>query len=214
MTEAVVFDLDGVLIDSEQRWDDVRQELAADHGIAWPADASKAMLGMSSKEWPVYMAEAVGVPLAPEAINAAVVARMREAYEADLPLLPGAVDAVERLGARWPLGLASSSNREIIDAVLDAMGVAGRFAVTVSSEEVARGKPAPDVYAEALARLGVERAVAIEDSHNGMRSAHAAGLRVVAIPNPHFPPGEDALALADLVVDGLPALSADAVASL
>ena len=213
MIEAVVFDLDGVLVDSEQLWDEARQGLAADHGVDWPDDASRAMLGMSSKEWPRYVAEEIGVRLAPDAINAEVVRRMLRGYEEHLPLLPGAREAVERLGARWPLGLASSSNREVIDVVLREMGVTERFAATVSSEEVARGKPAPDVWLEAAARLGVDAAacIAIEDSHNGILSASAAGMRVIAIPNRHYPPGDDALAEADLVLDGLDDLTVAAV---
>ena len=217
MIAAVVFDLDGVLIDSEQLWDEARQQLAAEHAVAWPDDASRSMLGMSSKEWPSYMAGTVGLPLPPDAINAAVVRRMRDAYERDLPQLPGAVEAIERLGARWPLGLASSSNREIIDVVLGRMGVAERFAATVSSEEVARGKPSPDVWLEALRQLGVEdasSAVAIEDSRNGIRSAKDAGMRVIAIPNPHYPPGDEALALADRVVDDLAHLVPEALEAL
>jgi HAD superfamily hydrolase (TIGR01509 family) len=209
--EAVVFDLDGVLLDSEQAWDDARRELAAEAGIAWPEQATRAMMGMSSKEWPAYVRDEVGVPLDAEEINARVVAFVLALYRDELPLLPGAVEAVERMAAAYPLGLASSSNREVIDTVLDAMGVGERFAATVSSEEVARGKPSPDVYAEALRRLGVVRAAAIEDSANGIRSAHAAGLRTIAIPNPHFPPEAEALGLADAVLPGLDALTADAV---
>jgi HAD superfamily hydrolase (TIGR01509 family) len=209
--EAVVFDLDGILLDSEQAWDDARRSLAEEAGRPWPQSATRDMMGMSSKEWPAYVRDEVGVPLDAEQINRRVVDDVLERYRTELPLLPGAREAVERMGERWPLALASSSNREVIDAALEAMGVTERFAVTVSSEEVARGKPAPDVYAEAVRRLGVERAAAVEDSSNGIRSAHAAGLRVLAIPNPHFPPGEDALALADAVLPGLDALTADAV---
>jgi len=210
---AVVFDLDGLLVDSEQLWDRVRRELAADHGVAWPPEATRAMMGMSSPEWSRYMAEEVGLPLTADEVNAEVVRRLRAAYERELPLLPGAREAVERLAAAFPLGLASSSNREVIDAVLDRMGVARCFAATVSSEEVARGKPSPDVYVEAARRLGVDpaRAAAIEDSHNGIRSAKAAGMRVLAIPNPHFPPDEAALALADVVLADLDALTPAAV---
>ena len=213
VVRAVIFDLDGVLVDSEQVWDQVRRDLAADHGIAWPEDATRAMMGMSSPEWSRYMRETVGVPLPAAAINDDVLARVLAAYEAELPLLPGAREAVERLAAEWPLGLASSSNREIIDVVLERMGVAERFAATVSSEEVPRGKPAPDVYVEAARRVGVATGdvVAIEDSHNGMRSADAAGMRVIAIPNPHFPPDDDALALAGLTLGGLDELTPDAV---
>jgi HAD superfamily hydrolase (TIGR01509 family) len=200
--DAVVFDLDGVLVDSEQLWDDVRRGLARDAGLEWPASATRDMMGMSSPEWSRYMHEVVGLPEGPEEVNRLVVDAMIDRYTAGPPWLPGALEAVRATAQLWPLALASSSNRELIDAVLEAGNLTELFRVTVSSEEVARGKPAPDVYLEAARRLGVapERAAAIEDSHNGIRSAKAAGLRVVAIPNPHFPPDDDALALADVVV--------------
>jgi HAD superfamily hydrolase (TIGR01509 family) len=206
---AVVFDMDGVLIDSEQVWDEVRRELARERGRPWPEGATRDMMGMSSREWSRYMHEVVGVPEPPEEINREVVERMLERYAEGPPWLPGATEAVRRIAERWPLGLASSSNRELIDAVLEAGGLSGLFRATVSSEEVARGKPAADVYLEAARRLGVapERAAAIEDSHNGIRSAKAAGMRVVAIPNPHFPPDEDALAEADVVLESIDRLT-------
>ncbi len=213
MISAVIFDLDGVLVDSEQRWDEARQGLAAEHGRPWPAEATTAMQGMSAPEWSGYLAQTIGIPLAPAAINAAVVERMQRAYEEDLPVLPGAVASVERLASRWPLGLASSSNRELIDLALELMGVTARFGATVSSEEVAHGKPSPDVYLEAARRLGVDprEAAAVEDSSNGIRSAKAAGMTVIAIPNPHYPPAEDALAAADVALDGVDALTVDVV---
>jgi HAD superfamily hydrolase (TIGR01509 family) len=211
MIETLIFDLDGVLVDSEQVWDQARKDVVDEYGGTWTDSATRDMLGMSSKEWPVYVVEQLGVSLTPEQVNEAVVAALLREYDKHLPLLPGAREAVERMAERFTLGLASSSNRPVIDLVLERMGVADRFKATVSSEEVARGKPAPDVYLEALARLGVEHAAAIEDSENGIRSAHAAGLRVLAIPNPHFPPAEDALALADLVLADLDALTPDAV---
>ena len=211
--DAVVFDLDGVLLDSEQAWDDARKELVAETGGTWTDTATRDMLGMSSREWPLYVRDRLGVPLEPDEINADVVRRVLERYRRELPLLPGARDAVQRLADRWPIALASSSNREVIDEVLDAMGVADRFTATVSSEEVGRGKPAPDVYEEAARRLGADpaRSVAIEDSENGIRSAHAAGMRVLAVPNPHFPPADEAVALADAVLPDLGALTPDAV---
>jgi HAD superfamily hydrolase (TIGR01509 family) len=207
--DAVVFDMDGVLIDSEQVWDDVRQALARERGLPWPPSATRDMMGMSSTEWSRYMHDAVGLPEPPEEINREVVARMLERYAQGPPWLPGAVDAVRRIAERWPLGLASSSNRELIDAVLEAGGLAGSFRATVSSEEVPRGKPAPDVYLETARRLGVDpaRAAAVEDSHNGIRSAKAAGMRVVAIPNPHFPPDDEALAEADVLVPDVASLT-------
>jgi HAD superfamily hydrolase (TIGR01509 family) len=208
---AVIFDLDGVLVDSEQVWDQSRKDVVAEHGGTWTDSATTDMLGMSSKEWPVYLIEQLGVPLSVDEINEAVVAAMLREYQAELPLLPGARAAVTRMGDAFTLGLASSSNRPIIDLVLHEMGVTDRFKATVSSEEVDRGKPAPDVYQEALRRLGVETATAIEDSDAGLRAAHAAGLYVIAIPNPHFPPSDEALALADVRLATLEELTADVV---
>jgi HAD superfamily hydrolase (TIGR01509 family) len=212
--DAVVFDLDGVLIDSEQVWDDVRETLARERGGRWSEAAQRDMMGMSSPEWSRYMHDEVGLAESPEAINREVVARMLRRYAAGPPWLPGAVEAVRRVAARWPLGLASSSNRELIDAVLGAGRLTPLFQATVSSEEVPRGKPAPDVYLETARRLGVPpgRCAAVEDSHNGIRSAKAAGMRVIAVPNPHFPPGDDALADTDAVVRSIADLEPEALA--
>ena len=209
MIEAVVFDLDGVLLDSEQVWDEVREELVKERGGRWHEQAQTEMMGMSSVEWSRYMHDELGLPEPPEEISAEVVQRLEEVYRKRLPLIDGAREAVERLAARWPLGLASSSNREVIDLVLDLSGLARFFRVTVSSEEVPRGKPAPDVYLEAARGLGVppKRCAAVEDSHNGIRSAKAAGMRVIAIPNQHYPPGEEALALADVTLGSLAELT-------
>jgi HAD superfamily hydrolase (TIGR01509 family) len=207
--QAIVFDLDGVLLDSEHVWAEARQQLAEERGGRWHDQASRDMMGMSSHEWSRYMHEVIGLPEPPEEISAEVVGRLDAIYREKLPLFDGAVEAVKRLAARWPLGLASSSNRELIDLVLELSGLAPCFQVTVSSEEVARGKPAPDVYLDAAHRLGVRpgRCAAVEDSENGIRSAKAAGMRVLAIPNPLYPPAEDALALADDVLDSLEELT-------
>jgi HAD superfamily hydrolase (TIGR01509 family) len=211
--DAVVFDLDGLLIDSEQLWDEVRETLARERGGRWSERAQADMMGMSSPEWSRYMHDVVGLSDPPDAIAEEVVRRMEARYRERLPLLPGAREAVERLAGRWRLGLASSSNRPLIDLALEVGELARFFVATVSSEEVARGKPAPDVYLEACRRLDVapERAAAIEDSRNGIRSAKAAGLRVVAIPNPHFPPDEESLGLADVGLSSLRELDANAV---
>lgn len=213
MIDAVVFDLDGVIIASEELWDDVRENLACERGGRWSAQAQADMMGMSSTEWSRYLHEVVGLPESPEEINREVVRRMLGRYSDHLPLIDGAVDAVKRLAARWPLGLASSSNRELIDHVLELSGLASCFKVTVSSEEVERGKPAPDVHLEAARRLGVEpsRGVAIEDSASGIRSAHAAGMHVVAIPNRAFPPPADVLALASIVLESIKELDPEVV---
>ena len=209
---AVIFDLDGVLVESEGLWNRAKRELADAHGVPWPDDAERTMMGMSSPEWSGYLAD-LGVPLAPGAISDAVVTRLSEIYAEELPLLPGAQEAVRRLAARWPLGVASSSNRPIIELVLGEAGVQGCFAVTVSSEEVARGKPAPDVYLEAARRLGAEPGdcVAIEDSTNGLRAAHAAGMGVVAIPNREFAPDPEAVELAGAALESLAELDAEVV---
>jgi HAD superfamily hydrolase (TIGR01509 family) len=210
---AVVFDLDGLLLDTEQVWDEVREALVHERGGRWHDGAQAAMMGMSSPEWSRYMHEDLGLAEPPEEINAEVVRRMLARYGERLPLIDGAVEAVERLAARWPLGLASSSNRPLIDLALELSGLDRRFQVTVSSEEVARGKPAPDVYLEATRRLGVDpsEAAAIEDSRSGILAARAAGMRVVAIPNRHYPPDAGTLAQADVVLDSLDDLTPEAV---
>jgi HAD superfamily hydrolase (TIGR01509 family) len=200
--DAVVFDLDGVIVDSEQVWDDVREAYVRETGGTYTEHSAHDMMGMSSPEWSRYMAEELRVPVTPEEINAAIVELMLARYGEAPPLIPGAVEAVRRIGAAVPLAIASSSNRELIDVVLRVTGLDGDFGATVSSEEVPRGKPSPDVYLEAARRLGADatRCGAVEDSHNGIRSAKGAGMRVVAVPNPHYPPDDESLALADVVV--------------
>jgi HAD superfamily hydrolase (TIGR01509 family) len=207
--EAVFFDQDGVLIDSEGAWDAARRAVVAENGGRWKAGATREMMGMSAPEWSRYVREELGVRLPPAQISELVVARLLAEYAQSLPLLPGAVEAVKRVAARWPVGLASSANREVIDAVLAASGLAGVFGATVSGEEVARGKPAPDIYVEAARRLGVDprRSAAVEDSTNGLRAADAAGMLVVALPNREFPPEGEALGLAAVVLGSLDELS-------
>jgi len=203
--EAVVFDLDGVIVDSESAWDAARREVVAEAGGRWHGDATRAMMGMSAPEWARYLHDALAVPLPPAQISERVVARLLAFYARSLPLLPGAVEAVRALARSMPVGLASSANREVIDAVLAASGLAPCFSATVSGEEVARGKPAPDVYLAAAAVLGVDPALAaaVEDSSNGLRAAEAAGMLVVAVPNRTFPPSADALALANIELPSL-----------
>lgn len=212
--EAVVFDLDGVIIDTEHVWDAVRERLTLDWGGTYTPEAQRAMMGMSSTEWSSYMHKELGLRQSPEEINAEVVRRMLARYHEDLPLVPGAVAAVDRLAAAdLRLAVASSSNRPLIDAVLAEAEIAPAFSATVSSEEVPRGKPAPDVYLEAARRLGVapERCAAVEDSSNGLRSAHAAGMRVLAFPNGVYPPADDALALANVVLESLDDLTPEMI---
>jgi HAD superfamily hydrolase (TIGR01509 family) len=214
--EAVVFDLDGVLLDTEELWDEARREVADARGGRWRDEAQRAMMGMSSPEWSRYMHEAIGVPDPPEEISKEVVARLEALYRERLPLVPGALEAVGRIAERWPLAIASSSNRPLIDLFLELTGTGGLFRATVASEEVERGKPAPDVYLETARRLGVAptSCAAVEDSENGIRSAEAAGMRVIAIPNRVFPPSDEALALADAVLGSLDELTPEVVGQL
>jgi len=214
--KAVVFDMDGVLIDSEPVWERVRRKFVADRGGRWAENAQDRMMGMSTAEWSAYISADFGVRLAPAQVAEQVIAAMAAEYQAHLPLLPGAVDAVRELSARWPLAVASSAPRSLIEAVLDASGLRPAFAAAVSSEEVARGKPAPDVYLEATARLGVPASAcaAVEDSSNGLRSAAAAGLAVIAVPRPEYPPPAEALDHARLVLDSLTQLTLNTIAVL
>jgi HAD superfamily hydrolase (TIGR01509 family) len=210
---AVVFDLDGVIIDSEEVWEEVRRGYVAEHGREFLPDTQDRMMGMSTGEWSRHLAEEVGVPRTPEQVAADVLGRMAERYRADLPLIPGAVEAVRRIGERFTLALASSSARILIDQVLTTAGLTGAFQVTLSTEEVPRGKPYPDVYLAAAEKLGLAptACAAVEDSSNGLRSAAAAGLAVVAVPHGVYPPAADAIAKASLVVPDIGALTVEEI---
>jgi HAD superfamily hydrolase (TIGR01509 family) len=213
---AVVFDLDGVLVDSEAVWGEIRERFTAEAGGRWHEGALREMMGMSSIEWSRYMHDELAVPRPPEQISSQVAELVAERYRERLPLLPGAVEAVRALAREWPLAVASSANRPLIDMVVELAGLADDFEVTVSSEEVERGKPAPDVYLEAARRLGVssDRCVAVEDSTNGIRSAHAAGMSVIGVPNRDFPPAGDAVELASAVIDSVRELTPGLVRSV
>jgi HAD superfamily hydrolase (TIGR01509 family) len=216
MIEAVVFDLDGVLVDSEPVWEQVRRQVVAEHGGHWAPDAQQRLMGMSTGEWARYLSQDLGVGLPPETVAALVIEGMAARYSDRLPLMPGAVEAVRGLAACWPLGLASSSPPALIGTVLDAASLRASFVTAISTEQVARGKPAPDIYLAVTDQLGhrPERCAAVEDSTNGLRSAAAAGLRVIAIPHPRYPPDPDALGTAALVLTGLAELTPSTVSTL
>ena len=216
MIEAVVFDLDGVLVDSEPVWEQVRRQVVAEHGGHWAPGAQRRLMGMSTGEWARYLGEELGVGLPPEQIAALVIERMAARYTEHLPLMPGAVEAVRRLAARWPLGLASSSPPSLIETVLDAASLRSSFMTTMSTEQVSRGKPAPDIYLAVTGQLCQQprRCAAVEDSTNGLRSAAAAGLHVIAIPHPRYPPDPAALEEAGVVLTSLAELTPDTVVTL
>ena len=211
--EAVIFDLDGVLIDSERVWDDVRRQFAEAHSGRWRPDAQRRMMGMSAAEWAVFMHHELDVRLEPEQIVAGVVEEMAARYRQQLPILPGAVAAVRRVASHWPLGLASSANRQLIDLVLEVSELASCFAETLSTEEVRRGKPAPDVYLEVTRRMGVDprHCAGVEDSTNGILALKAAGMRAIAVPNRDFPPSAETLASADAVISNLDEVSVEVI---
>jgi HAD superfamily hydrolase (TIGR01509 family) len=216
LIEAVVFDLDGVLVDSEPVWEEVRREVVATRGGHWAPDAQDRMMGMSTAEWSAYLVTDLGVRLSPPRVAEVVISAMAERYRSHLPLLPGAVDAVRLMGSRFTLGLASSSPRSLIAVVLDASGLGTAFAAVRSTEEEARGKPAPDVYLTVARLLGADpgSCAAVEDSSNGLRSAAAAGLAVIAVPRPQYPAAPDALASARLALGSLTELTVAAVTAL
>ena len=214
--QACVFDLDGVLIDSEPTWETVRRGLVDERGGTWTAEAQRRLMGMSTAEWAEYLSRDLGVGLTPGDVAEIVVDRMAEHYREHLPLLPGAVEAVRRLADRWPLGLASSSPRRLIDAVLAAVGLTDCFTATISTDEVGRGKPAPDVYLHIAERLASppRSCVAVEDSTNGLRSALSAGLRAIAIPRARYAVDPDVLRQATLVLPDLSQLTVEAIESV
>jgi HAD superfamily hydrolase (TIGR01509 family) len=216
MIEAVIFDLDGVLIDSEPVWEEVRRQVVAGHGGQWAPDTQQRLMGMSTGEWASYLSGELGVQLPPHQVAELVIRQMQDRYREHLPLLPGAVTAVQQLSAHWPLGLASSAPLALIDTVLNASALKPSFAAAMSTEQVKAGKPAPDIYLAVAAKLGHDPAncAAVEDSANGLRSAAAAGCQVIAVPHPRYPPGPDALALARVVLTSLTDLTPDVVRSL
>ena len=208
--EAVIFDLDGVLVDSERTWDEVRRSVVAEHGGTWKPEATRAQQGMSTPEWAQYLVDELGANLTPERIAEVVVERMAQRYAGGPPVIEGAVNAVLAVAAKWPTAIASSSPPILIKAFLDATGLGSLIHVAVSSEQVSAGKPAPDVYIEAAKQLGVDPAAcaAVEDTTNGLLSALAAGMTVYAVPNPHFPPDETVLAETAAVIQAISALPA------
>lgn len=211
--ETVIFDLDGIILETEEVWNAVRRDFARAHGGRWGEHDQPAVMGANSMQWAAYMRESSGIPLSDQEIYDGVIRGLREWYERELPLIPGAREAVERLYPHYRLGVASSSPLEIIEYSLELAGLREYFGAVVSSDDVAVGKPAPDVYLEACARLAAlpDEAVAVEDSANGIRAAATAGLVVIAVPNPSYPPAPEALELAAVVLGSVAGITREVV---
>lgn len=208
---AVIFDLDGVLVDSEIWWDEVRADLARAHGRPWTLDHRRAVMGANSPTWARIIRDRVPIDLPADEIERLVVGAMVERYERlGTPEIPGAAEAVRRLAARLPVAVASSAHVDVIRAAIHGLGLEGVFAAVASSDEVSLGKPSPDVYLLAARRLGVEprRCLVVEDSLNGVRAGKEAGMTVVLVPDHSIPPAEGARELADWVLDSLAGLDA------
>lgn len=216
MIEAVIFDMDGLLVDSEPVWDQARRSMADRAGKTWTEDDHKAVMGVSTREWADYMIDRLELSLSPQAVVDEVIERMVEMYRTGIPWFPGALDAVDLAARHFRTALASGSHPTLVEAVTADAAIQGKFEVIVSADEVGAGKPAPDVYLAAAERLGVEPAscVCLEDSGNGILAGVRAGMQVIAVPDSRFPPAQDALARAHLVIPSLAELSVDRIAGL
>jgi beta-phosphoglucomutase-like phosphatase (HAD superfamily) len=216
MLKAVIFDMDGLLVDSEPVWDGARRSMADEAGRPWTSDDHRAVMGVSTEEWAAYMIDRLGLTLSPDAVIDAVIGRMVEMYRAGIPWFPGAVEAVDLAASRYPTALASGSHPTLIEAVTTDPTMEGKFKVVVAADEVGVGEPAPDVYLVAAKRLGVDPGdcVCLEDSGNGILAGVRAGMKVIAVPDPRFPPADDVLGQADLVLDSLADLSLESLAQL
>jgi beta-phosphoglucomutase-like phosphatase (HAD superfamily) len=204
--EAVLFDLDGVLVDTEPWWHEVRVAWAAARGHTWSEEDSRRCMGCSSREWSEVMRERAAVTDTPSAIQQAIVDALVARYASEpVPIVAGAPAAVAAIAARVPVAIASGAHRDVIRAALASAGLRSVFSTVVPADDVARGKPAPDVYLEAARRLRVapERCLVIEDSRNGVLAGRAAGMRVVLVPNASVPPGPGVAEMADAVLERL-----------
>jgi HAD superfamily hydrolase (TIGR01509 family) len=202
----IIFDMDGVLIDSEHLWDQARGNVVHALGGRWDAADQRNVMGHNSQQWAAYIQQHCGIRRDARAIIDIVIAELIGLYrQHGLPLLPGAIAVVQALAAHYPLGVASSAARPIIDFVLDAAGIRFDFTTVVSADEVLVGKPAPDVYLRAAQQLGIAppHILVFEDSSSGILAAQAAGMRVIALPNRTYPPASQVLALASIVCPSL-----------
>lgn len=213
MIEAVIFDMDGLLVDSEPVWDKARRGMAEEVGKDWNEADHQAVMGVSTQAWADYMINRLELSLSPQEVQDQIIVRMLALYQTGIPYFPGAVEAVKLAAQHYPTALASGSHRALIDAVAADAALRGQFRIILSADEVGAGKPAPDVYLETAKRLEVkpEHCVCLEDSGNGILAGHRAGMRVIAVPDPRFPPAPDKLALADLILPSLSGFSLELI---
>jgi HAD superfamily hydrolase (TIGR01509 family) len=216
MIEAVVFDLDGLLVDSEPHWNEARRQMAAERGIEWNQDDHEACMGVSTLAWAKYMIRRLNLDQWPDQVVARIVGTMQALYARQVPYLPGAIEAVDCAARFGPIGLASGSHRSLIDIVTADAPLRGKFQAVVCADEVPVGKPAPDVYLQAARELGVRAAncVCLEDSANGILAGKSAGMKVIAVPDHRLPPSQEILRQADLVLPSLLEFNREVILSL
>jgi HAD superfamily hydrolase (TIGR01509 family) len=205
MIEAVIFDMDGLLVDSEPLWQRARIEAFGAERLQWTTADQEAVMGSSTEAWANYLAEKLGHEFTPDQIIERVVSQMETYYHESIPFLPGAHAAIELVSQHYRMGLASGSSYRLINAVLDTTGWRDYFVEVLSADDLAQGKPAPDIYLEITRRMrvGVENVAIFEDSGNGILSGHAAGVKVIAVPGTYHRPHDETLAKADLVLNSL-----------
>ena len=215
--QAVVFDMDGILIDSEVLWRQVREEFAADNGMVWSAEDQASTMCCNTRMWSRIMVERLQLQerlgMDDAAIAKEIKGRLLRKYEAHRPEREGAVASVLRVAQKYKVALASGSPNELATHVMKMTGLDKVFLATMYGDDVTHGKPAPDIYLEVLKKLGVapEHAVGIEDSGNGIRSLRAAGMGIVAAPGPEFPLTEEVLALADVRIEHMEAVTPELI---
>jgi HAD superfamily hydrolase (TIGR01509 family) len=216
MIEAVIFDMDGLLVDSEPVWDRARLAMARKAGKTWTTEDHKAIMGASTAHWVAYTIRRLELTASPEVVEAEIMDQMVAHYEQHIPFLEGAIEAVHLVAKRYPIGLASGSPRRLIDSVTRHPDLKGCFGAIISSDQVAQGKPAPDVYLRAAATLGADphNCVCLEDSGNGIQAGKNAGMKVIAVPDARFPPEDEVLGQADLTLSSLTQLRLELIEGL
>lgn len=215
--QAVVFDMDGILVDSEVLWRLAREEFAADHGMTWSAEDQESTMGCNTAMWSRIMVqrlqlrERLGMDEA--AIATEIKRRLLAKYQAHLPEREGAIAAVRLAATKYKVALASGSPNELARYILGVTGLDQVFLAATYGDDVAHGKPAPDIYLDVLKKIGVapEHAVGVEDSGNGIRSLRAAGMGIIAAPGPEFPLSEEVLAMADVRITEMTEFNLDLV---